>query len=310
MKKNNILLRPPKLKFKVPKELLKTYYSKKKLSTLQISRKLGIKSRETVRQRMIEFGIPRRTRLDAITKYQKTQFSGKDDEKAYLIGLRAGDVSCIANHNQIRVSTTTTHPAQINMMKNVFGKYSHVHAYSFDNNGQTQIHVYSDLDKSFNFLLGKVQKIPSWIMKNDLYFFSFLAGFADSEGCWCIAKSDEWFNFVFTLSNTNATILEQIKMRLVGFGLTPRIRQSKEKGSLDGFGVRNEALHVLHIENKKFVLKLGVLLLLLIHHGEKARKIKLMLKLRDKIRWNEIKNSVLKLRLGIKTEVKTLQTAP
>ena len=66
---------------------------------------------------------------EAKTKYKKIHFSGNLNEKAYLLGLRTGDLSAHINWFQIRIGTSTTHPAQVEMLERAFEKYTHVHNY-------------------------------------------------------------------------------------------------------------------------------------------------------------------------------------
>lgn len=274
MKKNKIAVRPPKLECKIPRELLEELYLKKKFSTLQIAKKLGIRSRETIRMKLMKLNISRRNRLEAISKYPKTSFSGNPKEKAYMLGLRAGDISATNNHKQIRVSTSTTHLAQVEMMKKVFSKYSHVHVYPFQNNGKTNLHVYSDLNQSFNFLLKKPLEIPSWILKNYNLFFSFLTGYADAEGCWHLSKNKKGCPiFLFQLETGDKTILEQIKNKLEEFRLNTYFHLAKKKGSTDGFGKRNKDIYVLRIHRKNDVIKLCKKLYPISCHEEKLYKM-------------------------------------
>jgi hypothetical protein len=59
-------------------------------------------------------------------KYPKQPFSGDLKEKAYLIGLRAGDFSASIHRKLIRLETAAVKQAQIDMSKKVFEKYTRV----------------------------------------------------------------------------------------------------------------------------------------------------------------------------------------
>jgi len=85
-------------------------------------------------------------------KYPKKPFSNNLIEKAYLLGLRAGDISAAQHRKQVQVITGTTHPAQIRMFERVFMNYGHVGKYPYEQNGQRKWYVHCLLDKSFNFL--------------------------------------------------------------------------------------------------------------------------------------------------------------
>jgi hypothetical protein len=53
-------------------------------------------------------------------KYPKNSFSGDLKEKAYLLGLRTGDIHCRKNHNMIRVESATSHLSQLTMFQKKF----------------------------------------------------------------------------------------------------------------------------------------------------------------------------------------------
>ena len=60
-------------------------------------------------------GVQLRNRIDAqivaVSKYQRTPFSGDKLERAYLMGLRYGDLHAVRHGRAIRVRVSTTHPA-------------------------------------------------------------------------------------------------------------------------------------------------------------------------------------------------------
>lgn len=304
MRKNKIQVRPPKLKYRISESLLENLYIKRKFSTLQIAKQLNIKSRETIRRKIIEFDFPRRTRMEAITKYAKTSFSSSLMEKAYIIGLRIGDLAVTKNHNQIRISTTTTHPAQIELIEKVFSKYSHIKVYDYLNNGRKQYHVYCDVNQSFDFLLKKSEVIPEWIICNEDLFFSFLAGYSDAEGCWSITKNDiKSISFGFRLSTGDKNILIQIKNKLEELGFSVSFHLSKKVGDGSGFGIRNKDIYVIQIHKRSNIIKLLEKLLPSTQHNKKIRKMSLIKEIEDYKSWNDVKDRVLNLRNEIKTEV-------
>jgi predicted DNA-binding protein YlxM (UPF0122 family) len=173
LKKNNIPIRKPKSKYEISKKVLENLYIKKRLSTLKIAKLLKIKYRNTIRLRLHEYKIKVRTQLEAVTKYKKKPFSCDLFEKAYIIGFRTGDLHVYKDGNQIRVSTSTTHPAQIKTFQKLFSKYTHIKIYPFDNGKKKELRIYCHLNKSFDFLLEKQKKIPDWIIENDNLFYSF-----------------------------------------------------------------------------------------------------------------------------------------
>src|SRR3989338_127409 len=117
----------------------------------------------------------------------KTPFSGNLNEKAYLLGLRTGDIHARKHYRLIQADTTSTNDAQLKMFAQAFRKYGQVKSYK-KKGGYTETtnRIYTFLDLSFGFLTQKPKIIPSWIMKNNGLFYSFLAGYVDSEGSWII----------------------------------------------------------------------------------------------------------------------------
>jgi hypothetical protein len=53
--------------------------------------------------------------IKAVTKFQKTPFDGNEEDKAYLLGLARGDLNVARHGRTIRVKTSSTHPAMIDL---------------------------------------------------------------------------------------------------------------------------------------------------------------------------------------------------
>ncbi len=304
MKKFCIELRP-KIKFILSKEELEELYLKKKLSTIKIAKLADVSSRETPRRWLKKFKIPVRSQIETATRYQKHPFSGDLSERAYLVGLRMGDVSASKERRQIGVSTTTTHPAQIQMMKNSFYRYSHVHLHQFMGHyGYKEIHVHSSLDKSFEFLLEKPHMIPEWVIGDDKLFLSFLGGFMDSEGCWYIGKTKyDSLILMFQLSSTSKGWLEQIKSKLHELDIESFISTDK-KISKSHYG--SKPVYDLQVRHKSQVAVLAEKLLSISKHYEKIKKMKLIITSRSS-KWSEIRDRVLELKETIKKEVELVR---
>jgi len=282
----------------IQKNILEELYLKKRMSSVAIAKKFGIKHDRTVRKWMEKYNIPRRTLSEAKTKYPKTSFNGNGDLKAYMLGLRAGDFHARRIHKIIRVQTTTTHPAQVEMMENVFGKFSHVGKHLFFNKhfNLNQWFIYCDLNESFSFILEKPNDIPKWILKDTNLFFNFVAGYADSEGSWKILKSHEnSIRFVFQLSSQDKKILNQITKKLRKLGYEVNIYLDTKAG----IKKNNLDLYRILIYQTEDVSKLARILLPISCHQEKIDKINLILKSKGK-KWNQVEEELVKLRNKIK----------
>ena len=304
MIKNNIPRRPCLniKRFKVSKGILENFYLKEKLNTIQIAEKFNV-SHSTVRNKLIKYSIPVRSKSERMTKYPKIRFSGDLKEKVYMLGLRAGDINACRHFNLIRIQTCSTHPAQVQMVNDVFSKYSHIGLSVHTNEHSKEWAIYSDLHDSFNFLIEKPNEIHEWIINDDELFYSFLAGYMDCEGNWEIAKSNENdIRFMFRIRSYDEIILKQIKSKLENMGLKVNFFLDKKEGSYTTFGKLKKDFYGIRIYRKTDIIKLINILLPLSHHLEKVCKMKFILEIWDE-KWDEIKDSIKNLRSEIKKEV-------
>lgn len=118
-------------KFVIPKETLVNLYLKEKMTTAQIAEKLNV-SRTTIENKLREYCIPIRSRSERMTKFPKKSFSGDLQEKAYMMSLRSGDINAYKHSSCIRIQTSSTHPAQIQMVRDTFEKiFAYWNLFSF-----------------------------------------------------------------------------------------------------------------------------------------------------------------------------------
>ncbi len=135
----------------------------------------------TVLARMREFGISTRTRAAAGMTYAKFSFSNDFFEKGYLTGFRLGDLNVymVSDKSEtIVVRCNTTQEVQIELMRLLFSKYGQVTA----STGLHSTNINCFLNNSFNFLLPKYMKVPSWVTKEKKVSLAFIAGYTDAEG--------------------------------------------------------------------------------------------------------------------------------
>jgi len=273
MKRFNI----PRRQFNRPditKEVLEDLYLNKKLSMPQIAKKLN-STYDTIRKKMKKFGIKVRSMSEAKMKYYKRPFSGNPIEKAYLLGLRAGDISATKACKQISIMVGSTHLAQLEMFKKAFKNYSFINAHiTRIKDGRKAIAMYCRLDKSFSFLLKKPKRIPKWVLDDINCFYSFLAGYSDSEACWYLYKSGDRFNARFQITSGDNIILHQICKKLTKLGFKTHLRLAHKKGYQKTFGKYNRDMYCLYINRKEDVKKLAEVLLNFSHHLEKIWKMR------------------------------------
>lgn len=164
----------------VDKKTLEDLYWKKHSSPAKIAKRYYC-SAMTIRTRIQELAIPKRSSSGARMRYKKFDFSGNLVEKAYLIGFRLGDLNTYKTSRKselVVARCNTTQEAQINLIKGIFGKYGKVTISS----GEYSTNVNCFLNKTFNFLLPKFKTIPSWIEKSKNTGLAFIAGYTDAEG--------------------------------------------------------------------------------------------------------------------------------
>ena len=290
-----------KRKYNIAKNTLIKLYIEKKMSSPEIARELGVKSYDTVLNYLKRYDIQRRTQSEIKTKFPKKSFSGNLNEKAYMLGLRAGDISAKRNHSLVRVHSGTTHLSQVKMFKGIFGKYGHIHIYTV-HYSYPEWRMDCDLNKSFEFLLRKPTEIPNWILERKNIFYSFLAGYMDCEGSWDIRKSNRNnVRISFRIRTSDKKILLQLKKKMKDLGCTPIFHLEKRKGKKTNLGRYNKDFFALLVLKYTDVKRLAKILLPLSNHLEKIRKMGLILEI-DTKNWEKIKHKVLNLREMIKKE--------
>jgi|SRR3989338_1204442 len=290
------------LQVMLSKQVLEDLYVDKKMSSLQIADKFGMKHSRTIRKWMERYNIPRRTLSESRTIYPKTSFGGDLKTKAYLLGLRAGDFHAKRIHKIIRVQTTTTHPAQIELMKRSFGQFSHVGIYEFFNKkfNIKQWFIYCDMDESFAFLLEKPKEIPVWTINTDELFFCFLAGYADSESCWKILRSHKnAMRFVFQISTQDEKILKQIVVKLSQMGYVANFYLDTKAGITRQGKKSNKDMFRIMVYRTENIMNLVKIILPLSNHQEKIDKMGMIFESKNK-KWIEVKDDILNLRNQIK----------
>ncbi|HUS50138.1 MAG TPA: LAGLIDADG family homing endonuclease [Candidatus Paceibacterota bacterium] len=273
-------------------EKLRELYMKRKLTMADIARQFGV-TYQTIIYWLKKFDMG----IRGPKTYNKNPFSGDILERNYLMGLSIGDFNVKKHHAQILVRTSTTHPAMINLFKQLFEKYSFV--------GQVKLkstpswYIYTILSNSFNFLLNKDISIKTF---NEEEFYAFLSGYVDAEGCLCITNNKETFRYHFSLASEDINILKGIKKYLSKLKYKVFFRISAKKGNLTTNGkIYNKDYWELRLYSKKEVLNLIEKLQL--QHYEKIRWKELMFELNNYRKWVDVKERVFRLRKDIDNEV-------
>jgi len=307
LKKFNIKRRPAyRKKVDIPKKTLEDLYLKKKMSSREIAEKLGNVNARTIRKKLNKFGIPTRSVSEALTRKFKMPFDNNLHRKAYFLGLRAGDFYAKWARKSVRIQTSTTHLAQINLLEKSFEDYGEIRVYLMKMKNklrEDEWFIYIDLHSSFDFLVSKPKKIPDWIMKNEEYFFQFLVAYMDCEGSWKVLKSHQkHVRFIFKLRTGDLKILKQLKNGLERLNYHPYLYLDKKKGTRANYGIFNQDMFDLSVNRKKEIISLAKKLLPLSKHSEKIRKMNFILNNKHQS-WNGVQNKWASLRAEIKTEL-------
>ncbi len=284
------------------KETLKKLYLDEQLSQQKISELFGVQ-RQTINRWLKIYKISIRQQGDAVslalTKNRKTSFSENLKEKAYLMGLRTGDLAVQKHGRSLRISVASSHPAMIKLFYNCFRSYGYVNKYPKFNKLLKKYlwAVYCDVDNSFEFLHQKPNKIPEWIVEDDSIFFNFLAGYFDAEGCIFLSyKHGNGSTTQWIIKSCDKNILEQIseKLKSLGFNLKLSIVKKADYKSY------NKDYWCLQTGIKEQVMK--IIALTPLKHGEKIQKYNLALKL-IRSKWNGAPEKLSTLRNEIKDDV-------
>lgn len=231
-------------------------------------------------------------------KYQKADFSNDPKEKAYILGLVAGDIHIRKNSRQILAELTTTHPAMTDLFYSVFQKYGTPKQYIKYNKitGRYEYRVYVLLNNSFEFMLTK-----NFGVDNE-YFYDFLAGFFDCEGCLHVYNNHNYVGLTLLIYNSNKKLLNIIKGRLEKEGFHPKFSTFLKGGRRTKEGYySNKDVWAIRLHTNKEVLSL--MDKMPIKHKEKIDKLDIAMPISNKM-WKDISEQVTKLKIDIKNGVK------
>lgn len=275
----------PKI-IQISKEALLNLYTKEFLSSYQIAKKLGC-SQALVMKKLKIYDIHTRTiqQGKALTKpiYERKDFSGTSEEKAYLIGFRLGDLYVGKTHPDsptIRVSSNSTKSVQIDLIRELFSPYGHVKEIGPDKKGATNIRAY--LNNTFNFLVPKYPNIPTWILKSKKYSASFFAGYVDAEGTFAISNRNQP---LFSIKSQDKGILSDIhKYILPKIGVKTRLQFVRAKDSVM-LGIKsNKDVFGIFVYNRKDLLSILTALLPHLKHRKRQEDALKVIKLINHVR--------------------------
>lgn len=249
----------PKKVIKISKEKMMDLYYKKKQSLSQIGRKYKC-SPSIILNKMKSVKLKRRNASESNTIYLKKKFKGDNCLKAYMIGFRLGDINVKKEGYLIKLKTNTTKDAQIKLMREVFGCYGHFYCKKISES----YHICCQLDKSFNFLLPKQDKIENWILNNEKWFLAFFAGYIDAEGTIKIYDGRARFR----VGSYDKNLLSQIYQKLNQMKINTKFRLETPAG-IYSYGKHNGDFYRVSVNSKQDLLNLLILLKPLIRHEDR-----------------------------------------
>ena len=146
-----------------------------------------------------------------------------------MLGFRYGDLNVYmpkGASETIVVRSHTTQLAQEHLFKKLFNKYGMI--ITSRSAGSTQENCY--LNKSFAFLLGKYPPdIRQWLLKDDLLFWTFVAGYTDAEGTFGLNQKKGRFK----IDAYDVAILSDVHDFLLRHDVKSKFRIIARKGEND-----------------------------------------------------------------------------
>lgn len=213
----------------IPKETLLKLYQDKRLSLREIAG-LYHCDPKTVKHKLETYGLATRTYAEANTKYLKRDFDGDFVDKAYLIGFRLGDlyVTRFSKHGQtICIDCSSSRPEQLELIQGFFGAYGHI--YRREHQGyKREMKIVCYVNRSFDFLLPKEDKVAGWIRADERCSAAFAAGYIDAEGSFQVGNNGY---AVFVVESCDKSIIHWLYDWLAARGVrTPGPRMVHAQG--------------------------------------------------------------------------------
>ena len=185
--------------------------------TSWLSRRVGVQPRSFEEARLK--GIH-----ETVRKYERRPFDGSDEDKAYLLGLRHGDLSVSRPFGDaIRVSTSTTHPSMARLFRVLFEPFGHVYQHPrYKEDTKTyEWNLQAILDSSFEFLLEDRNTSWNWIQERVTTILAYVSGAWDAEGSVGIFRNANCTAILLSIYNTNTDFLRYIQRILTQIGYHP-----------------------------------------------------------------------------------------
>jgi LAGLIDADG DNA endonuclease family protein len=265
--------------------------------TSWVCQQLGVKRRPFEEARLK--GIREKRR-----KYERKPFDGTDEDRAYLLGLRHGDLSVSRPwKGVVRVSTSTTHPAMAQLFRVLFEPYGHVYQlprYKKDTDTY-EWNLTTIVDNSFEFILQSREAAWAWVETKLSTLLAYLAGVLDAEGSIGIYGNGSTTALQLLYYNTNLDLLKFIHGCLVKLGYGPLGPYlDKKKGTTTSKYRIVRRKDYWKIALARFNQVQDLLPRLPIRHPEKVARKEIALSLLLGQPWNDVAPRIEELRKSIR----------
>lgn len=232
-------------------------------------------SESGLERRFKKYNLVSRGDKSRTCKYKRRDFSENRIEKAYLIGFRLGDLNVMKSVSVIQVRCSTTIPAQVKLIRELFSLYTTPH---ITRAKRGTYEIVCLVNRSFDFLLPKKDEIPEWIVNNKELFFSFFAGYSDAEGCFYFKKpgrKGKTKTASYDIQTQQKNIIWQLWKNVQKYGIyTVKPKISVKAGRISSNGNKNNKdMWCLTVSRKDSLWKLINFLHPYIKHRNKIKKI-------------------------------------
>lgn len=167
-------------KILIPLDALRDLYWNQRKSSIEIASVFQCHPM-TVRNRIRELRIPKRSPSDARMRYVKRDFDGNSSLRAYLLGFRLGDLNVYQTNNRsdlILVRCHTTKHVQVELICSLFESYGRVTV----SESRYGYNINAYMNTTFRFLLPKEDRVPLEYLLTHDDVVAFIAGYIDAEG--------------------------------------------------------------------------------------------------------------------------------
>lgn len=264
---------------KLTKEGFEHFYYKRGLSLKKIANVVHC-SESGLERRFKNYNLNSRTTQNRTCRIKKFDFSGDLIEKAYLIGFRLGDLNIMKRVSVTQVRCSSSIFAQIRLIKQLFSKYSTPKVVKYIDH-KFNIPVWDIVflvNKSFDFLIPKEDKIPKWILANEKRYWSFFAGYVDAEGCFYLKRphaNRKVWGSGFEVQSQQKGIIKSLWQNMPKNKIiSPIPRISRKAGSVDKRGIiNNKDMWRININRKESLSNFIYYIEPYLKHQNKINKI-------------------------------------